>query len=191
MTDLSLRRPAGVIILAALSLGIGVCASTASAVSDPPTGLPQASVAPPANPTPADPSSDPTLPDVSDGNEGLQEQGGSGAEWCRLLAHISQQSGTKITDSVGWIGSCLPDTGPLIYTLLRACVVETAGSWHEVSCTSIRGQTGFPPLYSYHAGWRCTVGVNYRARVYGVFSRVGAPLWSNPGISTSGPLLCT
>ena len=187
MTRFSLRQSMGMPILVGLILGVAVCSSTASAIGE----SPRTSVSPPGNEKPFIPSADPTAPAAADGNVGLREQGGSGAEVCRLRSHIEQQSGNRIMDAVGWIGDCVPDISPLIYTLQLVCIVETAGSWHEVSCTSLRPLNGNPPLFSYHAGWRCTVGVNYRARAYGVFSRYGAPLWSNPGISTSDPKLCT
>jgi hypothetical protein len=185
MRGFSLQRPAGMLLLAALIYGLSVCASTASAISS----SYQASVSPARNGTPFTPSADPTAPDASDGDSAVQDQNG-GPEFCHLRSHIVQQPG-RIMDAVGWFGDCFPDTSPLVYTLTAACVVETAGSWNQVSCTSIRSQYGNPPIYSYHAGWHCTVGIYYRARAYGVFSRFGAPLWSNPANPISGPKLCT
>ena len=140
MRGFSLQRPAGMVLLAALIFGLSVCASTASAISS----SHQASVSPAGNETPFTPSADPTAPDASDGDSAVQDQGG-GPEFCHLRSHIAQQTG-KIMDAVGWFGDCYPDTSPLVYTLTAACVVETAGSWHEVSCTSIRSQFGGPPF---------------------------------------------
>jgi hypothetical protein len=107
-----------------------------------------------------------------------------GGDICKLSARITQDP-YRIMNAFGWFSNC---SSPVIYSWLSACVVGQSGA--ELSCTSFRSQFGSPPHYSYHAGWTCTPGINYRGRVYGAFAVPYPPSGSLLYRVTTNPITC-